>query len=104
MEIAPMILVVSSVVPPIIEAIKNSPNFPSITPETKTKLVALSALLTAVGSIAAGITSGAIELDSWAMFGEAAVNFIAAFGITELMYRHVFKRFFDAKEKTIENM
>lgn len=95
MEITPMILVVATVVPPIIEAVKNSPYFPSITPEGKSKLVALSALLTAVGSLAAGLNSGAIDLDSWSVFGEAAINFVAAFGITELLYRHVFKRWFD---------
>lgn len=97
MKIAPTIILVATIVPPIIEAVKNSPFFPSITPEAKAKLVALSALLTAVGSLAAGLTSGVIETDSWSAFGEAGVNFVAAFGITELLYQHVFKRFFEKR-------
>lgn len=94
MQITPYIIAVATVVPPIVQRLKDDPTFDFITPETKGRIFIASSLLTAIGSIAVGLQAGTIvDLDSWIGLGEAIVHFVVAFGLVELVYKQVIKRF-----------
>lgn len=91
MQITPYIIAVATLVPPIIEAVKTDPAFDFITEETKGRLIAISALLTAVGSIAVGLQTGTITTDSWIGLVQAGAHFAATFGLAEIMYQRIVK-------------
>lgn len=93
MQITPFIIAIGTIVPPVVEKIKDSDLFPWITAEDKTRLVAVSAVLSSLAAVVAGLGTGAIETNSWVGLVEALVNALAAFGLAELAYRHIFKRF-----------
>lgn len=98
MQLTPYIIAIATIVPPVIQSIKDDPTFDSITPETKGRLIAFSALLTALGSIAVGINAGTIETDSWIGLLQAGAHFVATFGLTELFYQRVVKPVSDKLE------
>lgn len=93
MQFTPYIIAISVAVPPLIEKLKNDPNFDFLTPENKERLTAVSILLTSVGSIAVGLEANTITMDSWFGLVQAAVHFVVTFGLAELFYQQVIKRF-----------
>ena len=94
MQITPYIIAVATVVPSIVQRLKDDPRFDFITPETKGRIFVASSLLTAIGAVAIGLQAGTIvDLDSWIGLGEAAVHFVVTFGLVELVYKQIVKRF-----------
>jgi len=93
MEITPYIIAIATTVPPLVQRLKDDPRFSFITPEQKSRILVVSSLLTAIGSVAVGLQAGTVvDLESWVGLGEALVHFVVTFGLVELVYRQVIKR------------
>lgn len=92
-EISPYVMLFAAAKPMILEWIKGSDMFPSVTPATKSRVLAVAAVLSAISGVLASAMNGQLDenlLNDLVVTGQ---NFIATFGISELFYRHVYKRF-----------
>lgn len=86
MEISFLIPVLSSIVPFIVEWVKQTPTIKAITPETKGRLLALAALLSSGAGVASGLADGTIDGNSVQMLVDAGWQASVAFGFTQAVY------------------
>lgn len=77
--------ILSATIPFVVETIKQS-SAQLITPETKGRLIALAAVLSAGAGIVSGFADGSIDGPALQMFGEAAWHAAIAFGLTQGVY------------------
>lgn len=94
LQISPYVVLFAAIKPMIVEWIKGSTLFPGITPETKERVLAVVMILSAgLGVLAAGL-NGQIDDNLLNDLSVSIQNFVAVFGLSEVAYRHVYKRFF----------
>lgn len=93
MEVSPYVMIFAAAKPMIIEWIKSSDLFPSITPEAKERVLAVAVLLSGISGVLTTLISGQIDENVLQDFAHALTNFMATFGLSEVFYRHVYKRF-----------
>lgn len=98
MQAFPLMALIGASAPALIEWVKRNPNIPFLTAETKGKLLALAALLSALGAVLATVVSGDFDQSAMAALGDTLTNFVTVFGISELSYRHVYKKLEPAAE------
>lgn len=86
METSLFLPIVSAVIPFLVEAIKNSQQVQSITPETKGRLMALAAVLSSGAGVLSGLADGSIDGNSTQMLLDASWQATVAFGLTQGVY------------------
>lgn len=92
-QVSPWVAFIGPAVPFLVEWVKDSDLFPNITPEMKNKVLALFALLSAIGGTGAAAMNGQLNEGALQAFSATATNFLTVMGVGELVYRHVLKRF-----------
>lgn len=86
MEISPILPVLSATIPFIVEMVKNSSQITSITPETKGRLMALSAVLASSAGVISGFSDGTIDGPTAQVFVESAWQAAVSFGLVQGVY------------------
>lgn len=83
----------SPFLPFIVQWVKNSPLFPNIRPETKGRVIAVGVLVAASLSLVSSLFNGDFNESVANGFLDSLQSFVVVFGVQELVYRHIIKRF-----------
>ena len=86
MQTSSYLPILATVIPLVVEFIKNNPQIQSITPETKGRLMALAAVLSSSAGVVSGFVDGSINGDAVSMLVDASWQAAVAFGLTQGVY------------------
>lgn len=92
-EASPIAALAAPILPLVIEWIKDNSKIKNINKKTKSKTLAVAALVAAGCGLVTSLLNGDLDEGVVMLLVGACQNFIVVFGIQELTYRHLWKRY-----------